>query len=45
MKKHLIIALCCLAALFTACNKEKPNEKFIGDWYGDGIVNALPTSL
>lgn len=43
MKKHLIIALCCLAALFTACNKEKPNEKFIGDWYGDGIVNGTMT--
>ena len=48
MKKHLIIALCCLTALFTACNKEKPNEKFIGDWYGDGVANitltiSLPT--
>lgn len=43
MKKHLIIALCCLAALFTACNKEKPNEKFIGDWYGDGVANITLT--
>ena len=43
MKKHLIIALCCLAALFTTCNKEKPNEKFIGDWYGDGVANITLT--
>ena len=43
MKKHLIIALCCLAALFTACNKEKPNEKFIGDWYGNGVANVTLT--
>lgn len=43
MKKHLIIALCCLAALFTACNKEKPNEKIIGDWYGDGVANITLT--
>ena len=43
MKKALIIAACCLTVLFTACNKEKPNEKFVGDWYGTGIVNGTMT--
>ena len=43
MKKTLIIALCCLSVLFTACNKEKPYEKFIGDWYGNGIVKGTMT--
>lgn len=43
MKKTLIIALCCLSVLFTACNKEKPYEKFVGDWYGNGIVNGTMT--
>ena len=40
MKKTLIIALCCLAVVFTACNKEKPYEKFIGDYEGSGLVNG-----
>ncbi len=40
MKRTIIIAMCCLAALLAACNKEKPNEKFIGDWYGNGIANV-----
>lgn len=40
MKRTLIIALCCLTALLAACNKEKPNEKFIGDWYGNGVANV-----
>lgn len=40
MKKTLIIALCCLTALLAACNKEKPNERFIGDYEGSGLVNG-----
>lgn len=40
MKRTIIIAMCCLAVLLAACNKEKPNEKFIGDWYGNGIANV-----
>ena len=40
MKRTLIIALCCLTALLAACNKEKPNEKFLGDWYGNGVANV-----
>lgn len=43
MKRTLIIALCCLTALLAACNKEKPNEKFIGDWYGNGVANVTLT--
>ena len=43
MKRTLIIALCCLTALLAACNKEKPNEKFIGDWYGNGVANVTMT--
>ena len=40
MKKFAIIAMCCITMLFAACNKEKPNEKFIGDWYGSGLANG-----
>ena len=40
MKRTIIIAMCYLAVLLAACNKEKPNEKFIGDWYGNGIANV-----
>jgi hypothetical protein len=43
MKKTFIIALCCLTALLAACNKEKPNEKFVGDYEGSGVVNATMT--
>lgn len=44
MKRTLIIALCCLTALMAACNKEKPYEKFIGDYEGSGIVNGTFTT-
>jgi len=40
MKKSLIIALCCITVLFTACKKEKPYEKFIGDYYGSAMLNG-----
>ena len=40
MKKTLIIALSCLIVLLAACNKQNPNEKFIGDYSGSGIVNG-----
>lgn len=40
MKRTLIIALCCLSVLFAACNKEKPYEKFIGDYEGSGTING-----
>ena len=43
MKRSLIIALCCLSVLFAACNKEKPYEKFIGDYEGSGTINGTIT--
>lgn len=43
MKKFTIIAMCCISVLFAACNKEKPNEKFIGDWYGTGVAKGTIT--
>ncbi len=45
MKRTLIIALCCLTALLTACNKEKPYEKFVGDYEGSGLINGTMTVL
>ena len=45
MKRTLIIALCCLTALLAACNKEKPYEKFIGDYEGSGLVNGKITTV
>lgn len=43
MKKTLIIAFSCLIVLLAACNKQNPNEKFIGDYSGSGIVNGTIT--
>lgn len=40
MKRGIIIVLCCISVLFAACNKQKPNEKFVGDYAGDGFVNG-----
>lgn len=40
MKKSLLIALCCITVLFAACKKEKPYEKFVGDYQGTVIVNG-----
>lgn len=40
MKKTLIIALCCITVLFAACKKEKPYEKFIGNYDGTVLVNG-----
>lgn len=39
MKKTLIIALCCITVLFAACKKEKPYEKFVGNYKGDAIAD------
>ena len=43
MKKSLVIALCCITVLFAACKKEKPNEKFIGDYKGSCLVDPTVT--
>ena len=40
MKKVLIIALSAVIILFSACKKEKPNAKFIGNYKGSATVNA-----
>lgn len=45
MKRTFIIALCCLTALLAACNKEKPYEKFVGDYEGSGLINGTMTVL
>ena len=34
MKKVLAIILCVVAVCFASCNKEKPNQKFIGSYQG-----------
>lgn len=34
MKKALAIILCIVAVCFASCNKEKPNQKFIGSYQG-----------
>ena len=43
MKKYAIIAMCCISVLFASCNKENPNEKFVGDWYGTGVATGTMT--
>ena len=45
MKRSFIIALCCFTVLLASCNKEKPNEKFIGDYEGSGLINGTMTVL
>jgi len=40
MKKALIIALCCISVLFAACKKEKANEKFIGNYKGECVIEG-----
>ena len=39
MKKSLAIILCVVAVCFASCNKEKPNQKFIGSYQGNSIVD------
>lgn len=42
MKKALAIILCVVAVCFASCNKEpeeKPNQKFIGSYQGNSIVD------
>ncbi|MBR5377692.1 MAG: hypothetical protein IK135_01070 [Bacteroidales bacterium] len=34
MKKALAIALCCITILFSACQKENNNKRFIGNYKG-----------
>lgn len=34
MKKTLAIALCCITILFSACQKENNNKRFIGNYKG-----------
>ena len=36
MKKALL-AMVCVLAMFASCNKEKPNEKFIGNYKADDM--------
>ncbi len=36
MKKALL-AMVCVLAMFASCNKEKPNEKFIGNYKADNM--------
>lgn len=43
MKKSLIIAMCCITVLFAACKKEKPYEKFLGNYNGSALVNGTVT--
>lgn len=43
MKKSFVIALCCITVLFAACKKEKPYEKFIGDYKGSCLVDPTVT--
>ena len=40
MKKSLLIALCCITAIFAACKKEKPNEMFVGTYHGTATVSG-----
>lgn len=39
MKKSLIIALCCITVLFAACKKEKPYEKYLGNYKGSCLID------
>lgn len=32
--------MCCLTVLFAACKKEKPYEKFIGNYNGSALMNG-----
>ena len=45
MKKALAIILCVVAVCFASCNKEKPNQKFIGSYQGNSIVNLTISAL
>ena len=45
MKKTIIIAMCCLTVLFAGCKKEKPYERFIGEYEGSGIINGTMSVL
>lgn len=35
--KRTFLALVCVLALFASCNKEKPNEKFVGNYKADDM--------
>ncbi len=45
MKKHLVIALCCIAMIFSACSKpEDPvNEQFLGNYSGKLVTRSTIT--
>ncbi len=45
MKKALAIILCVVAVCFASCNKEKPNQKFVGNYQGDVTANFTITAL
>ena len=45
MKKALAIILCVVAVCFASCNKEKPNQKFIGSYQGNSIVDLTISAL
>ena len=45
MKKALAIILCVAAVCFASCNKEKPNQKFIGSYQGNSIVDLTISAL
>ena len=35
--KRTFLALVCVLALFASCNKEKPNEKFVGNYKAESM--------
>ncbi len=43
MKKSLVIAMCCITVLCAACKKEKPYEKFVGDYKGNCLIDPTIT--
>lgn len=45
MKKALAIVLCVLAVCFASCNKEKPNQKFVGNYNGEMIADITISAL
>lgn len=45
MKKTLAIVLCILAVCFASCNKEKPNQKFIGAYNGNMTTDIIGTAM
>ena len=45
MKKALAIVMCIVAVCFASCNKEKPNQKFIGSYQGNSIVDLTISAL